>query len=70
MTQHEKARATARTEMEANWAKSIGNCGLCPKAANGGCSAVLAMAKAAGIDEDAAKEAITTRIEDERTNGL
>ncbi len=70
MTKHEKARATARTEMEANWAKSIGNCGLCPKAAKGECSAVLAMAKAAGIDEEKAKTAITKRIEDDRANDL
>lgn len=70
MTKHEKARATARTEMEANWAKSIGNCGLCPKAAKGECNAVLAMAKVAGIDEGKAKTAITKRIEDDRANDL
>lgn len=70
MTKHEQGRATAKTEMEANWAQSIGNCGLCPKAAKGGCSAVLAMAKVAGIDEDRAKYAIAARIHDEHTKDM
>ncbi|MBL4804417.1 MAG: hypothetical protein JKY71_06085 [Alphaproteobacteria bacterium] len=62
MTKHEQARSEAKTEMQANWAQSIGNCGLCPKAARGECSAVNAMAKAAGIDEDDAKKAVQLRI--------
>ena len=47
MTKHEQGRADAKVQMQANWAQSIGNCGLCPKAAKGECSVVLAMAEAA-----------------------
>lgn len=70
MTKHEKSRSDARLHMEASWAKSIGNCGLCPKAAKGECSAVLAMAEAAGLKREDAQEAIAERIENDAANDI
>jgi hypothetical protein len=49
--------------MATDWAASIGNCGICPKAAKGGCAAVNALADAAKIPKNDAQASIQGRID-------